>query len=71
MAPVPLAAPFLRLLKTPEELIAAGTGRFRVESISLMVSSGATGPASVCAAIPVIIHIYKLDHQQNIKEGTP
>lgn len=35
---VPCAVPFLRLLKTPEELIAAGTGYFRVEIISLMVS---------------------------------
>lgn len=35
---VPLAEPFLRLLKTPEELIAAGAGYFRIEILTLTVS---------------------------------
>ncbi len=35
---VPFAVPFLRLLKTPEDLIAAGTGYFRVEVLTLVVS---------------------------------
>lgn len=35
---VPFATPFLRLLKTPEELIATGVGYFRVEIMSLMLS---------------------------------
>lgn len=33
---VPFARPFLRLLRTPEELIAAGVGYFRVEILSLI-----------------------------------
>ncbi len=35
---VPFAVPFLRLLQTPEELIATGTGYFRVEILTLVVS---------------------------------
>ena len=35
---IPFAEPFLRLLKTPEDLIAAGAGYFRVEVLSLVVS---------------------------------
>lgn len=35
---IPFARPFLRLLNTPEELIAAGTGYFRVEILCLVVS---------------------------------
>lgn len=35
---IPFAEPFLRLLKTPEDLIAAGAGYFRVEILSLVVS---------------------------------
>ena len=35
---VPFAEPFLRLLRTPETLIAAGTGYFRVEVLTLVVS---------------------------------
>ncbi|MGM9548327.1 MAG: MATE family efflux transporter [Faecousia sp.] len=35
---VPFAVPFLRLLKTPEDLIATGTGYFRVEVLTLLVS---------------------------------
>lgn len=35
---VPFAEPFLRLLKTPESLIATGAGYFRVEILSLVVS---------------------------------
>lgn len=35
---VPLAEPFLRLLKTPEELIEAGAGYFRIEILTLTVS---------------------------------
>lgn len=33
---IPFARPFLRLLRTPEELIAAGVGYFRVEILSLI-----------------------------------
>lgn len=33
---VPFARPFLRLLRTPEELIAAGAGYFRIEILSLI-----------------------------------
>ena len=35
---VPFAGPFLRLLNTPEELIAAGIGYFRIEILSLIAS---------------------------------
>ncbi len=35
---VPFAVPFLRLLRTPEDLIAAGAGYFRIEIMSLVVS---------------------------------
>lgn len=35
---VPFAVPFLRLLQTPEELIRAGAGYFRVEILTLVVS---------------------------------
>ena len=35
---VPFAEPFLRLLKTPEELIKAGAGYFRIEIMTLTVS---------------------------------
>ena len=35
---VPLAEPFLRLLQTPEELIEAGAGYFRIEILTLTVS---------------------------------
>lgn len=35
---IPFAVPFLRLLKTPEDLIAAGTGYFRVEILTLVVN---------------------------------
>jgi len=35
---IPFAQPFLRLLKTPEDLITAGAGYFRVEVLSLVVS---------------------------------
>lgn len=35
---IPFAKPFLRLLNTPEELIATGAGYFRVEILSLIVS---------------------------------
>ena len=35
---VPFAEPFLRLLKTPEDLIRTGAGYFRVEIISLVVN---------------------------------
>ena len=35
---VPFAEPFLRLLNTPEELIAAGAGYFRVEVLCLVVN---------------------------------
>ena len=35
---VPFAVPFLRLLKTPEDLIATGVGYFRVEILTLVVS---------------------------------
>ena len=35
---IPFAGPFLRLLNTPEELIAAGTGYFRVEILCLVVN---------------------------------
>lgn len=35
---IPFAQPFLRLLNTPEELIAAGAGYFRVEILCLVVN---------------------------------
>lgn len=35
---VPFAEPFLRLLKTPEDLITSGAGYFRVEILTLVVS---------------------------------
>ncbi len=35
---VPFAEPFLRLLQTPEELIAVGAGYFRVEILTLVVN---------------------------------
>lgn len=35
---IPFAGPFLRLLQTPAELIAAGQGYFRVEILSLVIS---------------------------------
>ena len=35
---IPFAEPFLRLLKTPEDLIATGSGYFRVEILTLVVS---------------------------------
>ena len=35
---VPFARPFLRLLNTPEELIAEGAGYFRVEIVSMVIS---------------------------------
>lgn len=35
---IPFAVPFLRLLQTPEELIRAGVGYFRVEILTLVVS---------------------------------
>ncbi len=35
---IPFAKPFLRLLQTPEELIATGAGYFRVEVLTLVVS---------------------------------
>ncbi len=35
---IPFAAPFLRLLKTPEDLIAISTGYFRVEILTLVVN---------------------------------
>lgn len=35
---IPFAVPFLRLLNTPEELIAAGSGYFRVEILCLVVN---------------------------------
>ena len=35
---VPFAAPFLRLLNTPDELIVAGAGYFRIEVLSLIAS---------------------------------
>lgn len=35
---VPFAVPFLRLLKTPEDLITSGVGYFRVEILTLVVS---------------------------------
>ena len=35
---VPFAEGFLRLLKTPEELIAAGAGYFRIEILTLVIS---------------------------------
>lgn len=35
---IPFAVPFLRLLNTPEELIAAGSGYFRVEILCLTVN---------------------------------
>ena len=34
---IPFATPFLRLLKTPEELIAVGVGYFRIEILSLVL----------------------------------
>lgn len=35
---IPFAEPFLRLLRTPEELIAAGAGYFRIEVLTLVVN---------------------------------
>lgn len=35
---IPFAEPFLRLLKTPEDLISTGLGYFRIEILALMVS---------------------------------
>lgn len=35
---VPFAAPFLRLLQTPEDLIATGVGYFRVEILTLVIN---------------------------------
>lgn len=35
---IPFASPFLRLLKTPEDLIATGVGYFRVEILTLVVN---------------------------------
>lgn len=35
---IPFAEPFLRLLKTPENLIAAGAGYFRIEILTLVIS---------------------------------
>lgn len=35
---IPFAAPFLRLLKTPEDLIATGVGYFQVEILTLVVT---------------------------------
>ncbi len=35
---IPFAEPFLRLLQTPEELIAAGAGYFRIEILTLVVN---------------------------------
>lgn len=35
---IPFASPFLRLLKTPEDLIATGVGYFRVEILTLVIN---------------------------------
>ena len=35
---IPFAAPFLRLLRTPENLIAAGVGYFRIEILTLVIN---------------------------------
>ena len=35
---IPFAEPFLRLLNTPEELILAGTGYFRIEILTLVIN---------------------------------
>lgn len=35
---IPFAEPFLRLLRTPEELIAAGAGYFRIEILTLVIN---------------------------------
>lgn len=35
---IPFAEPFLRLLRTPEDLIAAGAGYFRVEVLTLVIN---------------------------------
>lgn len=35
---IPFAGPFLRLLQTPEELVAAGTGYFRIEILTLVIN---------------------------------
>ena len=35
---IPFAVPFLRLLQTPEELIAAGVGYFRIEILTLVIN---------------------------------
>ena len=34
---IPFAVPFLRLLQTPEELIATGTGSFRIQILTLVI----------------------------------
>lgn len=66
---IPFARPFLRLLNTPEELIAAGTGYFRVEVLCLVVSFFNTvyiaiersrGHAKKILAINVAVVVIKL-----------
>lgn len=66
---IPFAQPFLRLLHTPEELIAAGAGYFRVEILCLVVNFFNTvyiaiersrGHAKKILAINVAVIVVKL-----------
>ena len=52
---IPFAKPFLRLLQTPEDLIAVG--------VTMMVSNIATGICSALVVIPVIRQIRRLSEQ--------
>lgn len=69
MSLIPFAVPFLRLLKTPEDLIAAGTGYFRVEILTLVINFFNTvyiaiersrGHAKKILAINMVVILVKL-----------
>lgn len=66
---IPFAEPFLRLLKTPEDLITAGAGYFRVEVLTLVINFFNTvyiaiersrGHAKKILAINMVVIVVKL-----------
>lgn len=66
---IPFAVPFLRLLRTPEDLIAAGTGYFQVEVLTLVINFFNTvyiaiersrGHAKKILAINMVVIVVKL-----------
>lgn len=66
---IPFAEPFLRLLQTPEELIAAGAGYFRIEILTLVINFFNTvyiaiersrGHAKKILALNMVIVVVKL-----------